>query len=622
MTPVRLADVTFGYGSPPQIERVTLNIEEGERVGLLGRNGVGKSTLLKLIAGELRPESGSVSLPPGTHAAYLTQEVPSGLAGTVFDQVADGLGSLGSTIADYHRLHRQAHPDQVALDFAVHRLGEHQAWEKLHQVERILGDMDLDGDRLFDELSAGRKRRVLLARALVDKPEILLLDEPTNHLDIDSIVWLQGYISRFEGTVVFVTHDRTFLQTMATQVVELDRGRLFDFKGSYQNFLRHRDELLEGEARQEALFDKRLAQEEVWLRKGIKARRTRNEGRVRRLKEMRQERAARRKQIGELKITIQEGERSGARIVKADNIGFSFGDRVILENFSTEIMRGDRVGLIGPNGAGKTTLLRLLLGQLQPQTGTLRLGTQLEVSYFDQLRRQLDETKTVKESVGDGNESIIVNGNSRHILSYLEDFLFTPDRARMGVGMLSGGERNRLLLARMFARPSNVLVLDEPTNDLDQETLELLEEILAEYSGTVFLVSHDRTFLNNVVTSTIAVEGNGDVREYAGGYDDYLRQRPAPVQSVQVALSRPTAPSVAPVADGPRKLSFKEKRELEELPGRIEALEARQRELHEQMADPAYHRQGADRISAANAELAKVVSDLEQAYARWGQLET
>jgi ATP-binding cassette subfamily F protein uup len=622
MTAVRLADVTFGYGSPPQIERVTLNIEEGERVGLLGRNGVGKSTLLKLIAGELRPESGSVSLSPGAHAAYLTQDVPSGLAGTVFDRVADGLGSLGSTIADYHRLHRQAHPDQAALDAAVHQLGEHHAWEKLHQVERILGDMDLDGDRLFDDLSAGRKRRVLLARALVDKPEILLLDEPTNHLDIDSIVWLQGYISRFEGTVVFITHDRTFLQTMATQVVELDRGRLFDFKGSYQNFLRHRDELLEGEARQEALFDKKLAQEEAWLRKGIKARRTRNEGRVRRLKEMRQERAARRRQIGELKITIQEGERSGARIVKADHVGFAFGDRVILENFSTEIMRGDRVGLIGPNGAGKTTVLRLLLGQLQPQTGTVQLGTHLEVSYFDQLRRQLDETKTVKESVGDGNESIVVNGNSRHILSYLEDFLFTPDRARMGVGMLSGGERNRLLLARMFARPSNVLVLDEPTNDLDQETLELLEEILAEYSGTVFLVSHDRTFLNNVVTSTIAVEGHGNVREYAGGYDDYLRQRPAPLEAVQVIPTRATAPVVAPVVAGPRKLSFKEKRELEELPGRIEALEARQRELHDQMADPAYHRQGADRISAANAELAKIVLDLEQAYARWSQLES
>jgi len=621
MTAVLLADVTFGYGSPPQIERVTLNIEEGERVGLLGRNGVGKSTLPKLIAGELRPESGSVSLAPGAHAAYLAQDVPSGLAGTVFDRVADGLGSLGSTIADYHRLHRQAHPDQVALDVAVHRRGEHHAWEKLRRVERILGDMDLDGDRLFDDLSAGRKRRVLLARALVDKPEILLLDEPTNHLDIDSIVWLQGYISRFEGTVVFITHDRTFLQTMATQVVELDRGRLFDFKGSYQNFLRHRDELLEGEARQEALFDKKLAQEEVWLRKGIKARRTRNEGRVRRLKEMRQERAVRRKQIGELKMTIQEGERSGARIVKADHVGFAYGDRVILENFNTEIMRGDRVGLIGPNGAGKTTLLRLLLGQLQPQTGTVQLGTQLEVSYFDQLRRQLDETKTVQESVGDGNESIVVNGNARHILSYLEDFLFSPDRARMGVGMLSGGERNRLLLARMFARPSNVLVLDEPTNDLDQETLELLEEILAEYSGTVFLVSHDRTFLNNVVTSTIAVEGNGNVREYAGGYDDYLRQRPVPLQTVQVPPSRPTAPVVAPVAAGLRKLSFKEKRELEELPGRIEALEARQKELHEQMADPAYHRQRADRISAANAELAKIVSDLEQAFARWGQLE-
>ncbi|HUR38950.1 MAG TPA: ATP-binding cassette domain-containing protein [Planctomycetota bacterium] len=622
MTAVRLAEVTFGFGSPPQLEKVTLNIEEGERVGLLGRNGVGKSTLLKLIAGELHPESGSISLSPGAHAAYLTQDVPSGLSGTVFDRVADGLGALGPSIANYHRLHQMEHPDQSALDEAVHRLGEHHAWETLHQVERILGDMDLDGDRLFDDLSAGRKRRVLLARALVSKPEILLLDEPTNHLDIDSIVWLQDYILRFQGTVVFITHDRTFLQTMATQVVELDRGRLFDFKGSYQNFLRHRDELLEGEARQEALFDKKLAQEEVWLRKGIKARRTRNEGRVRRLEEMRQARAVRRKQIGALKMAVQEGERSGARVVKADNVNFSFGDRVILRDFSTEITRGDRVGLIGPNGAGKTTLLRILLGQLAPQSGTVHLGTQLEVSYFDQLRRQLDVTKTVKESVGDGNESIVVNGNTRHILSYLEDFLFTPDRARMGVGMLSGGERNRLLLARMFTRPSNVLVLDEPTNDLDQETLELLEEVLAEYSGTVFLVSHDRTFLNNVVTSTIAVEGNGNVREYAGGYDDYLRQRPAPVQAVQVSPAKPTAPVVAPVPTGPRKLSFKEKRELEELPGRIEALEARQQELHRQMADPGYHRQGAEKINAAAAELKKIELDLEQAYARWTLLES
>src|SRR5579859_1806348 len=551
MTVVRLSDVTFGFGSPPQLEAVTLNIEPGERVGLLGRNGVGKSTLLRLIAGELHPESGTVVLAPGAHAAYLPQDVPTGLSGTVFDRVAEGLGPLGAAIADYHRLHRLAHPDQGQLDEAVRRLGEHHAWEKLHQVERILGDMDLDGERVYDDLSAGRKRRVLLARTLVRRPEILLLDEPTNHLDIDSIVWLENTLLRFPGTVFFITHDRTFLQALATRVVELDRGRLFDFKGDYAKFLRHRDELLEGEARQEALFDKKLAQEEVWLRKGIKARRTRNEGRVQRLVKMRQERAVRRKPVGALKMTAQEGERSGARVVKAEHVDFSYGDRVILKDFSTEISRGDRIGLIGPNGAGKTTLLRVLLGELAPQSGTVTLGTKLEISYFDQLRRQLDDSQTVKESVSPGGDTIEVNGKTRHVLSYLGDFLFSPDRARMGVGMLSGGERNRLLLARLFTRPSNILVLDEPTNDLDQETLELLEEVLSDYSGTVFLVSHDRSFLNNVVTSTIAVEGNGRVREYAGGYDDYLRQRPAPAPSDSPPPARPLAAASAPAAAGP-----------------------------------------------------------------------
>jgi ATP-binding cassette subfamily F protein uup len=484
--------------------------------------------------------------------------------------------------------------------------------------------MELDGDRPFDELSAGRERRVLLARAIVGKPDLLLLDEPTNHLDIDSIEWLQEYLLGFAGTTVFVTHDRTFLQALATRIVELDRGRLFDFTGSYQNFLRHRDELLEGEARQEAQFDKKLAQEEAWLRKGIKARRTRNEGRVRALMEMRKERAVRRKQTGTVKMTAQEGERSGARVVRATSVNFAYGDRVILRDFSAEISRGDRVGLIGPNGAGKTTLLRILLGQLAPQSGTVQLGTQLEVVYFDQLRRQLDESKTVRESVADGSETIDVNGVSRHVLRYLEDFLFTPDRARMGVGMLSGGERNRLLLARMFTRPSNVLVLDEPTNDLDAETLDLLEEVLADYSGTVFLVSHDRTFLNNVVTSTIAVEGNGDVKEYAGGYDDYLRQRPAPPpRPSEPKPARPAAaPALPPAAPGPRKLSFKEKRELESLPGRIEELEARQKDLHAQMAAPGYHRQGADRINASAAELKGVEQELATAYARWETLES
>ena len=620
MTVLRLADVTFGFGSPPLLEGVTLNIGHGERIGLLGRNGAGKSTLLKLIAGDFRPEGGTVTLAPGARAAYLPQEVPSGMDGTVFERVADGLGPIGAAIGDYHRLHRQAHPDHALLDEAVRRLGEKDAWEQLHRVERTLGDMDLDGDRLADELSAGRKRRLLLARAIVSRPEILLLDEPTNHLDIDSIVWLQDYLLRFEGTVVFITHDRTFLRSLATRVVEIDRGRLFDFTGDYDHFLRHRDELLEGEARQEAIFDKKLAQEEAWLRKGIKARRTRNEGRVRSLMAMRQKRAQRRDKVGSVQMTLQEGERSGARIVQADNVGFAYGDRVILRGFSTEIMRGDRVGLIGPNGAGKTTLLRVLLGELAPQSGSVKLGTNLEIAYFDQLRNQLDPTKTVKEIVAEGSETINVDGISRHVSSYLGDFLFTPDRVRMGVDMLSGGERNRLLLAKLFTRTSNVLVLDEPTNDLDAETLDLLEERLADYSGTVFLVSHDRTFLNNVVTSTIAVEGHGKVREFAGGYDDYLRQRPAPVREAVVS-NRPIAAAVATPAAGPRKLSFKEKRELEALPARIEELEARREDLHGRMADPGWHRQGAEKISAVKGELDQIERDLEAAYARWGELE-
>lgn len=621
MSVLTLTDVTFGFATPPLIEKISLGIEPGERVGLVGRNGAGKSTLLRILSGELRPEAGKIIFSAGAKAAYLTQDVPSNVGGTVFEKVAEGLGAVGLDVGTHHRLSRKARTDEehAALDRAVARLGEQDAWEKLHRVERTLSEMQLDEDHPFDSLSAGKKRRVLLARALVNSPDILLLDEPTNHLDIESIVWLEEYLRGYPGALVFVTHDRTFLQTMATRIVELERGRIFDFKTDYRTFLRHRDELLDAEAKAEAQFDKKLAEEERWLRQGVKARRKRNEGRVKALMAMRQERQARRSKIGEMKMEALEAPRSGQRVVLAEGLRFSYGDKPILRDFSTEISRGDRVGLIGPNGVGKTTLLRILLGELQPQAGTVKLGTQLAVAYFDQLRARLDETKTVRESVAEGQENLEFNGRTRTVLSYLSDFLFPADRARLGVGVLSGGERNRLLLAKLFARPSNVLVLDEPTNDLDAETLELLEELLADYPGTVFLVSHDRSFLNNVVTSTIAFEGDGVVKEYAGGYDDYLRQRPA-VQKAEVAAAPkpPPAPIAPPAA---RKLSFKEKRELEALPQVIEDLEARQKELHAEMASPDYHRQGAAKISAARSELEAIERDLSLAYSRWEELD-
>jgi ATP-binding cassette subfamily F protein uup len=627
MSVLQLSNVTFGFGSPPLIQGISLGLEPGERVGFLGRNGAGKSTLLRLIAGELQPEAGMITFSTGARAAYLPQHVPSNVGGTVFEKVAEGLGAAGEAVGIQHRLSRKAKLSRLtdeehrSLDRAVARLSEDNSWERLHRVERTLSEMQLEEDEAMESLSAGKKRRVLLARAIVDAPDVLLLDEPTNHLDLSSIVRLEEFLRGYPGALIFITHDRTFLQTMATRVMELERGRLFDFKTDYRSFLRHRDELLEAEAKQEAQFDKKLAEEERWLRQGVKARRKRNEGRVKALMAMRQERQARRSQIGTARMQVLEAARSGQRVVRADAVRFSYGDRPILRDFSTEVYRGDRVGLIGPNGVGKTTLLRILLGELQPQSGSVTLGTQLAVAYFDQLRDQLDETKTVRDSVADGQETIDINGKSRHVLSYLQDFLFPADRARLGVGVLSGGERNRLLLARLFARPSNVLVLDEPTNDLDAETLELLEEILADYSGTVFLVSHDRTFLNNVVTSTIAFEGGGVVKEYAGGYDDYLRQRPSePSAAVLPAAKVSKAPpsSLPPAA---RKLSFKERRELEALPQAIEDLEARQKALHQEMAAPDYHRRGAQRISAARSELEAIERDLALAYSRWEELD-
>jgi ATP-binding cassette subfamily F protein uup len=521
----------------------------------------------------------------------LPQEVPQGRIGTVADEVALGLEEHDRPTLG---------PD--------------------HRVEALISRMGLDPDARFEDLSSGMKRRSLLAQALVADPDILLLDEPTNHLDIESIRWLEDTLVRFGGTLIFVTHDRVFLSRLATRIVELDRGRLYDWAGDYPTFLKRKDDLLAAEAQQNALFDKRLAQEEAWIRKGIEARRTRNEGRVRALKAMREARQKRRDRQGTAKMQVQESERSGTLVIKTDGVGFGYGDRTVIQGLSTTISRGDKVGIIGPNGAGKTTLLRLLLGGLTPDTGTVRLGTNLEIAYFDQLKATLDDDKTVLDNVSGGYDSIPINGQPRHVLGYLQDFLFPPERSRSLVKLLSGGERSRLLLAKLFTKPSNVLVLDEPTNDLDVETLELLESLLVEYQGTVLLVSHDRAFLNNVATSTLVIEPSGLVKEYDGGYDDSLRQRqieatPAP----KTAAS--TEKSSSPPRDRPRKLSYKEQRELDALPAEIDRLETAVSELHEAMADPAFYRQEGDAIAETRAQLETLERELAERFKRWEALE-
>ena len=591
MALVSMREVSLAFGGPTILDKVDWQVERGERVGLVGRNGAGKSTLMRLLHGDLKPDDGEV-IRQGVRIARLPQEVPQGRGGSVFDEVAAGLDEGGSG-AD-------AVPD--------------------HAVDRVLSRMKLDPDAPFESLSSGMKRRVLLAKSLVLEPDVLLLDEPTNHLDIESIRWLEDYLLRFGGTLVFVTHDRTFLSRLATRIVEVDRGRLFDWSCDYPTFLERKEAALAAEERQAALFDKRLAEEEVWIRKGIQARRTRNEGRVRALKAMREERRARRERTGNTRMLAQEAERSGALVIEAKEAGFSHDDRTIIDDASIAIMRGDKVGLIGPNGSGKTTLLRLLLGELEPTTGSVRQGTKLEVAYFDQLREALDEEKTVQQNVGEYDQ-VVINGQPRHIIGYLQDFLFPPERSRTLVKLLSGGERNRLLLAKLFTKPSNLLVLDEPTNDLDVETLELLESLLIDYQGTVLLVSHDRTFLNNVVTSVLSVEPDGKVRESGGGYDDWLRRSEMEAQARAKAAPEPPRGAAAPAREKPKKLGFKERRELEELPKKIEALEAELGRFHEEMASPGFYQRDGAEIARSKARLEAVEADLAAAFERWEALE-
>jgi ABC transport system ATP-binding/permease protein len=592
MVLLSLRDVSLAFGGPRLLDQVALQIERGERVCLLGRNGEGKSTLLRLIHGEIEPDEGEVLRQQGLRVARLHQEVPEGQGGTVADEVALGLED-----------------------------GSHSAVGTDYRVQSVVSRMGLDADARFETLSSGMKRRVLLAKALVIDPDLLLLDEPTNHLDIDSIGWLEDFLLRSGGTLIFVTHDRAFLGRLATRIIELDRGRLYDWACDYPTFLRRKEDLLAAEERQNSLFDKRLAQEEAWIRKGVEARRTRNEGRVRALKAMRETRQQRRERQGAARMQVQDAERSGALVVEAKNVGFRYGDRPVIQELTTTLMRGDKVGIIGPNGSGKTTLLRLLLAELPPGEGTIRFGTKLEVAYFDQMKGSLEEEKTVQQNVSE-YETIPLNGQPRHVLGYLQDFLFPPERSRSLVKFLSGGERSRLLLAKLFTRPSNVLVLDEPTNDLDVETLELLESLLVEYQGTVLLVSHDRAFLNNVVTSTLAIESEGRVKEYDGGYDDYLRQRPAeprpdPRSSPETSRAGPPASTL----DRRRKLSFRERQELQELPRRIEELEAMRHQLHEDMADPLFYKRDGGEIARSGARLEELEEDLARAYERWDALE-
>ena len=597
---VTIRNVSLRFRGPPLLDDVSCHIEAGQRIGLLGRNGAGKTSFMRLLAGTVSPDSGTVAFTPGATVALLQQDVPLDLTGPVRAVAAAGLRT---------------------------QAGEEAAWQGDQAVEQILTRMGLAGDTPFESLSSGMKRRGLLARALVSQPDLLLLDEPTNHLDIEAVEWLEEFLSRWRGTLMFVTHDRAFLRRVATRILEIDRGRLFDWSCDYDTFLLRKEEALAAEEKQNALFDKKLAQEEAWIRTGIKARRTRNEGRVRSLETMRRERGQRRDVVGRVTLQIHEAERSGALVAALEGVSFRREARPIIRDLSTTVMRGDRIGIIGPNGAGKTTLVRLLLGQLAPTEGSVRLGTNLRIAFFDQLRDQLDDEKTVADNVADGYETVQIAGQTRHVIGYLQDFLFAPDRTRTLVKFLSGGERNRVLLARLFAKPANLIVLDEPTNDLDAETLEMLEERLVEFAGTVLVVSHDRAFLDNVVTSTLVFEPTAGappftVKEYVGGYADWLRQRrPLPVAT---GVPKPSAGTPEPQTQptfSRSKLAFKERRELDALPSLIESFEAEIAAAHEAMAAADYYRQPGDVLARDQARLRNLEARLATAFTRWNTLE-
>ncbi len=594
-----LLDVNLCFGGPAILDKINFQVDPGERVCLLGRNGAGKSTLMRVIAGEMKPDTGDVFRQPGSLFTRLTQEVPTDVKGTVIDIVASGLRPQGEHEED---------------------------WERDIRVDNLLDHLQLRPQAEFVQLSGGLKRRVLLGRALAGQPDLLLLDEPTNHLDLESILWLEEFLLTEKITLFFVTHDRAFLRKLATRIVELDRGRLASWACDYDTYLVRKEEVLAAEEKQQAAFDKKLAQEEVWIRKGVRAQRSRAQGRIHALKQMRAERAARRERIGNVTLRLAEAERSGVKVIDVEEMSFAYADgRTLVRDFTTTLTRGDKIGIIGPNGAGKSTLIKLLLGQLAPTAGTIKHGTNLEVVYFDQMRAQIDDAKTVADNIAGGNDTVTVDGRTRNVISYLQDFLFAPDRARTPARVLSGGERNRLLLARLFTKPANVLVMDEPTNDLDAETLDLLEDLLVEYQGTLLIVSHDRDFLDNVVTSTLVFEGDGRIGDYVGGYADWVREKEKIAAARAAAAAREAAKSTPPKssssAKSSRKLTNKEQRELEALPAQIEALETEQAELGRKMADPVFYQ----RERAAAAQVKARLDELDRqhaiAFARWEELE-
>jgi ATP-binding cassette subfamily F protein uup len=626
MALITMRNIRWGLGGAPLIEDASFQIEPGQRICLLGRNGVGKSTLLKLIEGVMDADSGDVWRKQGLTISALKQDVPVESNGTVFEMVAKGLGELGRTLAEHHRLASTADSagkPEVALrmEKLQQRLDARDGWPLSQQIGQTLSRIGIDPNLQFDNLSAGMKRRALFCRAIAGNPDLLLLDEPTNHLDIETIVQIEQYILRHVKTVLFVSHDRAFAQRLANRVLELDRGRLTSYASDYKTYLKRSRADEQSEQKRQQRFDKKLSQEEAWIRQGIKARRTRNEGRVRALMKMRRAYRERRQTVGNVRLQIQEAERTGKMVIEAKAINYAYGGKPYISDLSTVIMRGDKIGLIGPNGVGKSTLLKIFLKQIAPDSGSVRHGTKLQVAYFDQLRDRLEPNKSVVQNIGEGNDFIIFNNRKRHVISYLQDFLFTPDRCRTPVHILSGGEKNRLLLAKLFAKPANVLVLDEPTNDLDVETLELLEELLLEYSGTLLLVSHDRAFLNNVATGTLAFEGNGLIRTYPGGYDDWLEQRSSAKPSRKNENQTKPKPKTKLAPKKPHKLGYKEQRELEALPQRIETLEAEQRMLYETVSDPDFYKNEKAKITAIRTRLETVETEIALAYDRWESLE-